>query len=448
MKKVGTRSKNVSNRKANVSASQARRMALSCLGFSSSGGEPGFLSGEKVRSAGAPASTDEGNSEPKKPAGWRTLNRCINTMSVLQIDAVNTVIRSHYMPLYSRLGAYDRGLFDKKLFAESEQKPNRRIAFEYWGHECSLLPLAMYPLFKWRMDNARKGKGIYRQLSELARNDRKYVNSVKALITECGPTTCRELGAGGRGAGMWEWSKSKQALEYLFATGDLSSSGRRGFQRVYELTERAIPGDMLNDTRMCDVDARKQLLVIAAKALGIATEADLRDYFRLSAAESSDCVKELVEDGALEICQVENWSDTAYVSPGIKVPRKINASSFLTPFDPVVWNRNRARRLFDFDYKIEIYVPAAKRKYGYYVMPFLLGERLVARVDLKADRDKNCLSVLGLWFESEIAPVTVMWAIAKQLAELSRWLELGSTEVVSQFAGSKELRKVVGEQYR
>ena len=350
-------------------------------------------------------------------------------MSVLQIDAINTVIRSHYMPLFSRLGHYDRALLDQKLFDARAQRPTQRRFYEYWGHECSVLPIELYPLFDWRRADACHGKGIYRQIHQLAMDNADLVKRIKQEVRQRGPVACSDLEKDARGPGMWEWSSTKTALEYLFWTGELASAGRRSFQRLYALPESAIPAEQLNSGQRHRLDDQMALTELAAGALGVATESDLRDYFRLPAADSKTVVSSLVEDKRLLPVSVQNWRQTAYVLPDVVVPRKIQAGTLLTPFDPIVWCRDRALRLFDFHYRIEIYVPAAKRQFGYWVMPFLFNDRLVARLDLKADREADLLIVKGAWLQQGVNADEVIHAIHNALSHLAMWLGLNDVVI-------------------
>jgi len=389
-----------------LSLAQARRIALRAQGFQS-----------KV---------DYSRTQP----GWRQLKSALCGMGALQIDAINTVIRSHYTPLFSRLGPYDRGLLDQHIF-RPRRVPGDRAFFEYWGHECSVLPLSTYPLFRWRMDDARTGVGVYKQLSQLAAEKPDFIHSVRDKL-EAKPMTCRDLSVDRRGPGMWEWSESKQALEYLFATGDIATTGRRRFERVYGLPQCVFPADLLEAPAPTRVAAQASLLEIAAVAMGVATAADLRDYFRLSAVDADRALDILLDQRRLLRVHVEGWTKPAYRVPGTKIPRNISVATLLSPFDPVVWNRERASRLFNFDYRIEIYVPAAKRRYGYWVMPFLLDDQLVARVDLKAEREQQRLLVKGAWFEpaargnDDIAP-----ALRQALERLATWLDLSQLEITA-----------------
>ena len=395
-----------------ISLERARRLALRSQGFANA-------PAAKLAETGSASASNAAQAKP------RALRQCIDTMAALQIDAINTVIRSHYMPLFSRLGHYRRSDLDAQVFAQRSSVRQPRRYFEYWGHECSLLPMALQPLLRWRMEDAANGVGIYKQLSQLARQQPQYVREVRAEIADRGALTCRELDGGARGKGMWEWSVGKQALEYLFASGECSCAGRQSFQRRYDLTERVMPGEILDQPSPPRIEAQATLLEIAAGALGIGTESDLRDYFRLSASDCKAAMALLLESERLQQWQVESWQQPAYTLPDVSWPRTQTGSTLLTPFDPLVWNRDRARRLFGFDYRIEIYVPAHKREYGYYVMPFLDRNRISARVDLQAQRHRgqSTLNVLGIWYEKHADGDTAV-RLRQALASLAEWLEL------------------------
>ena len=350
-------------------------------------------------------------------------------MSVLQIDAINTVIRSHYMPLFSRHGNYDKSQLDEWAFNPDGVHNGKRRYFEYWGHECSILPLELYPLFQWRMNEARQGLGLYKQLHSLAQAKPELINNIKREIEQRGPLTCREFAGAKRGKGMWQWSETKQALEYLFWTGDLASAGRTGFQRLYDCKTRVIPPALLNQSATCKLEAQSALLKISLAALGVASAAELRDYFRFNARDTNNCIDMLVEDNQFIPIAVEGWKNTAYIAPDTTIPRTIRASTLLTPFDPIVWHRERTERLFSFKYRVEIYVPESLRKFGYYVMPFLLDDRLVARVDVKADRNMNELVIKGAWPEAGVDKAEISRQLGAALTNIAVWLELDNIRV-------------------
>jgi uncharacterized protein len=363
------------------------------------------------------------DARPEAPAR-RHFARVLDRLGLLQIDSVNVLVRAHYMPLFSRLGAYDRMLLD-----EAAYHPKRRTLFEYWGHEASLLRLDLQPLLRWRMERAERGEGIYGGLARFGRERRDFIGSMLREIAAQGPLSARELSGGGRGSGSWwGWSDGKRALEWLFWAGKVTTAARRGFERVYDLTERVLPPAIMAAPTPAREDAQRALIAIAGRALGVATERDLRDYFRFDPDESKARTAELVEEGTLVPITVEGWTAPAYLDPQARRPRTINARALVSPFDPLVWDRSRAERLFDFRYRIEIYTPAEKREHGYYSLPFLLGERIVARIDLKADRAAGRLIVQSISLEAHAAPDEIGPALGEELQSVARWLGLTAIE--------------------
>lgn len=358
-------------------------------------------------------------------SGWPRLAQCIARMGLLQIDSINVLIRSHYLPLFSRVGYYDRSLLDSRAFGVG-----RRQLFEYWGHEASLLPLDMQPLLRWRMVRALRLEGIYGQIARLVREHPGYIEQVLAEISTRGPLTARDLGVKKQKTAMWEWHEGKIALEYLFWSGQVTTAARRGFERVYDLTERVLPRHIIDLPTPAEADAQRELVRVAAVACGVATAADLRDYFRLPAVAVRRAIAELIETGDLVPVQVENWKQSAYLDAHALHPRQIRATALLTPFDPLIWERSRVQRLFGFHYRIEIYKPQSQRQYGYYVLPFLCDGRLRARVDLKADRAAGILQVLGVYGEAgEKTPGRIIQALTDELRRLAGWLELERIQI-------------------
>ncbi|HYZ60954.1 MAG TPA: crosslink repair DNA glycosylase YcaQ family protein [Acetobacteraceae bacterium] len=347
----------------------------------------------------------------------RHLRRAVDRLGLLQIDSVSVLARAHYLPLFSRLGPYPTALLDEAAWGR------KRWSFECWAHQASLVPLAQHPLFRWRMQRAAAGLGIYTGLSAFAAENRPYLDSVMATIRAGGPTRAADLDQAGGAGGWWGWSPAKQALEYLFRTGAVSVATRRGFERVYDLTERVIPRRILALPTPSVADAHRDLLRIAARSLGIATAGDLADYHRITQREASPRIAELVEAGELVRVQVRGWAQPAYVHRDARWPRRVSGQALVTPFDPLVWFRPRTERLFGFQYRIGIYTPAAQREHGYYVLPFLLGDRLVARVDLKSDRAAGALRVLSAHSEP-LAPAHTVPALAAEVALMARWLGL------------------------
>jgi uncharacterized protein YcaQ len=349
------------------------------------------------------------------------LRRTIDRLALHQIDSVNVLARAHYLPAFSRLGAYDRALFDRAAWGPRSQ----RRMFEYWAHEASLLPLDLHPLLRWRM--ARADRGIFRSsmMRSFATDRRSEALALLDRIRSAGPLAASDVESSR--TGWWAWSDAKSALEWLFYAGHVTAgTRRRGFERVYDLPERVLPPAILALPTPDEPTAHAALVERAARALGIATAAELRDYFRLAPADTALAIDRLVIDGTLRPVAVEGWP-AAYIHHAARRPRQINGRALLAPFDPLIWERSRAARLFGFSYRIEIYVPADKRRYGYYVLPFLLDGRLVARVDLKADRARGRLLVQSCHLEPG-APPTTMAALEEELAAMAGWLGLEAVE--------------------
>jgi uncharacterized protein YcaQ len=357
---------------------------------------------------------------PRAITGWAPLGRVLGRIGLYQIDSVNVLARAHYLPAFSRLGPYDRGLLDRAAWGARRQ---RRL-FEYWAHEASLLPLALHPLLRWRMVAAERGEIGWRSLRAFAGERRGEADAILRRIEAEGPLAASDFEHGKGRAGWWEWGATKQALEWLFWAGRITTATRRGgFERVYDLAERVIPAPVLALPTPDPAEARRQLVEMSARALGIASAGDLRDYFRLGPDDSRRAIAQLVEDGRLVPATVEGWSRPAFLHAEARRPRRIAGQALLAPFDPLIWERARAERLFGFRYRIEIYTPAAKRQHGYYVLPFLMDEALVARVDLKADRQAGKLRVRGAHFEPA-APADTRARLAAELAAMAGWLGL------------------------
>ena len=371
----------------------------------------------------------QGFAAPRAPqVGTARLLKTLAGIGLLQIDSVNVLVRSHYLPLFSRLGPYDAALLDRAAWSRG----GRRRLFEYWGHEASLLPLYLHPLLRWRMARAERGEGVYRSIARFGRERRPFIDAALAEIADRGPLSASELAVAGRARGSWwGWSEGKIALEWLFWAGRLTVAGRRtaGFERVYDLPERVLPAEALAQPTLPEPEAQRALLRLAAQALGVATERDLREYFRLPPADAKTRLAELVEAGDLRAVQVRGWERPAYLWPAARIPRRVEATALLSPFDPLVWERARAERLFDFHYRIEIYTPAAKRRHGYYVLPFLLGERLVGRVDLKAERASRRLLVNAAYAEPEVDLEAAAEALREELRSMAKWLGLEGVAV-------------------
>lgn len=358
-----------------------------------------------------------GEARPGGAVGPRRIGRTIGRLGLLQIDSVSVVVRAHYLPLFSRLGSYPR----EHLEAAAWGRPRR--LFEYWAHEASLLPVALQPLLRWRMERARAGEGIYGGLARFGAERRPYIDEVLAAVARRGPLGASAI-EGERGAGgWWGWGDAKRALEWLFWAGLVTTATRRGFERVYDLPERVLPREVVAAPTPAPADARRELIRLSARALGVATASDLRDYFRLDPADAHPRIAELVEEGALRPVAVEGWRQPAYLHAGARIPRRVAARALLAPFDPVVWERARTERLFGFRYRLEIYTPRAARQHGYYVLPFLWGDRLVGRVDLKADRKAGVLRVLAVHAEPG-APAGAGEALDAELRLMAEWLGL------------------------
>jgi hypothetical protein len=354
----------------------------------------------------------------------RDLRRTVGRLALHQIDSVNVLVRAHYLPAFSRLGAYDRGILDRAAWGP---RRDRRL-FEYWAHEASLLPLEMHPLLRWRMARAERGEIGWGSLRAYAGERRAEADAILERVRAEGPLAASDLEDGKGRSGWWEWGEAKRALEWLFWAGLLTTATRRpSFERLYDLPERVIPAAILALPTPGEADARRALVERAASALGIATETDLRDYFRLKPDEARAALADLVEEGALIPVEVDGWTKVAYLHRDARRPRRIRGQALLAPFDPLVWERERTERLFGFRYRIEIYTPAERRLHGYYVLPFLLDEALVARVDLKADRQRSRLLVRRTTLEPGAPPETGE-RLAAEIALTARWLGLEAVE--------------------
>ena len=364
-----------------------------------------------------------GDRRPTGVADRRHLRRVVARTGLLQIDSVNVFERAHYVPVFSRLGPYDRALVDRAAY-------RHRDLFEYWGHEASLLPVDTQPLLRWRMARAASLEEGWGRTQQIVRDDPSFVAHVLHRVGEEGPVSAGDLHVGERPGGpWWDWSATKVALEHLFWAGRITTATRRGFERVYDLTERVLPAHVLAAPTPSREEAQRELVRLAARSHGVATERDLRDYFRLRPQEAAVAVRSLVEEGALLPVEVDGWRGQAYLSADAHVPRWVRASALLSPFDPLVWERSRALRLFGFDYRIEIYVPAARRVHGYYVLPFLHDERLRARVDLKGDRQAGVLRVRAAWLEPGEDAGDTAAALAAELRRAADWQGLGDVDV-------------------
>jgi uncharacterized protein len=349
------------------------------------------------------------------------VRRLVDRLGVLQIDSVNVLARAHTLPVYARLGVYDRADLDHLAYGGKQ----RRL-FEYWGHAASLMPVGMHPLFRWRMENARVGKNIYTGLARFAEAKSSLIRDLRREIEQRGPSAVGDFAShANRAAGWWGWSDAKSALEWLFWTGQLMTATRRAtFERIYDIPERVLPAHILAAPTPTELDAKRALIEISARALGIGTEACLRDYFRLGSADAKPALRDLIDAGRLRQVRVEGWEALAYVHADASRPKTVAARALLAPFDPLVWHRDRAQALFGAHIRIELYTPKHKRTHGYYVLPFLFGDRVVGRVDLKADREAQTLQVLSAHCEPGIAAEEFAAALADEIRLMARWLGL------------------------
>src|SRR5262245_7017291 len=388
---------------ADLSAADARRLALRSLGF-----------GEK---------------KPAR-AGAAHVRATAARLGAIQIDSVNVLARAHYLPTFSRYGAYPSSALDDLVHA-------RRELFEYWGHAACFLPIDMYPLLRWRMANQCEA------WTGVSRKKKDFMEAVFREVTERGPMSAGELSMGGRSKGpWWGWSDGKLAIELLFRQGRVAVAGRRHFERLYDIPERVFPDAVIRAAAVSPPEAKKALLVRAAGAMGIGTARDIAQYFHIDAwwdrltvggrrapAKTGLLFEELVEEARLRRVRVDGWKDAAYIVPDAKIPRSIDARAIVSPFDPLLWERKWTKAVFDFDYQIEIYVPGPKRIYGYYVLPFLMGDRFAARVDLKADRKTSTLIAHAAFVEDGFDPRVVADALAVELRSMAAWLSLEAFSV-------------------
>ena len=342
----------------------------------------------------------------------------IKKLGVIQIDSVNVLVRSQELPLFSRLGDHDRNAISK---ATSQGK-----IFEYWGHEAAHLPVELHPVFRFKMHAARSGKLKHWGLTSFYADNKAFVRRILKHVEINGSTSARDLSTRTtKKSSWWDWDEAKTALEYLFLTGELMSCGRGSdFARVYDTPERVLPEKILQMPTLSETDARKDLLVRAMRAQGVATLRDLADYYRQKPAVVKPLVSELVEQGVLREVAVDGWQDKAYVHRSAKLPRKLYATALLSPFDSLVWCRPRNERLFNFHYRIEIYTPKEKRKFGYYVLPFMMNGQMVGRVDLKADRENSKLLVQSVHTERGVKRSAVNDALTTELRLMASWLGL------------------------
>jgi uncharacterized protein YcaQ len=399
-----------------LSAGQARRVALAAQGFA----DP--------RPAGAVTA--------------RHIRRVLDRIVLLQIDSVNVFSRAHYLPIFARLGPYPRETLDR--LTGYVARPRRPEMFEYWAHAASLIPVVLQPLLRWRM--ARADEEHWPSIRRIGRENPGLLDEVVRLVTEQGPIRAGDTGIprpAPRPGHMWNWHDGKIALEYLFYAGTVTTAKRVNFERYYDLTHRVLPPEVLARPTPSEAEAKLELVRLTARALGVATEPDLRDYFRISSASCKAAIAELVASGELLPVEVAGWGSPAYLWHEARRPRQVRARALLAPFDPLVWFRERTERIFGFHYRIEIYTPEAKRRFGYYVLPFLLGEHLVGRVDLKADRQNGVLRVQSAWTEPGYDPSYVATELAEELELAALWLDLPEIAVAPRGDLAPALEKVV-----
>jgi uncharacterized protein len=396
-----------------LTAAQARRVAVAAQGFT----EP----------------------KPAGPVTRAHLRRLISRIQVLQLDSVSVAVRAHYAPVFSRLGPYDRDVLDRAAWGPA----GARLLAEYWAHEAALMAVDDWPLLRWRMRQYQHG----RWGTHIVRANPKLADKIVAAVSELGPSTAGQIEAhldaeprGPKGSWWGSRSDTKWVAEALFASGVLTTATRVGFARHYDLVERVLPPSVVA-RQVDDHEAIRELTLRAATALGVSTEADIRDYFRLSAQQVKPAIADLVAAGEIERVAVDGWSAPAYLRAGRTVPRLDRGTALLCPFDPLIFFRPRVERLFGFHYRIEIYTPAAKRQYGYYVWPLLIDGQLVARVDLKADRTANALRVVGAFGEPDAPRDRVAAALAGELESMASWLGLGEVAVSGRGDLAGELRK-------
>lgn len=396
--------------RAQISIDEARRIALHAQGF------------------GAP--------RPRGRVSSAHVRKTIERLGLLQIDYVNILVPAHYLVLFSRLGSYDRSLLDRLVY-------RKRAFVEQWAHAASFVPMSAWPLLAHR----RAAFPASPRLKAFVRKHAAYVDHVLAAVRERGPLCADDLdtppGVARHTPGAWRRSVPRIALEYHFGQGRLVAADRgRDLARSYDLPEKVVPADLVHSA-IEPAEAQRELLERAARAHGVATAADLSDYWRMSIRDARPRIAELVESGRLVDATVEGLSEPAFLSPKTKRPRSLHAASLLSPFDPVVWTRGRGSWLFDFDYLLEIFVPAKKRTFGYYVLPFLWGDRPAARVDLAAERKSGILEVRAAHYEPWADPEELAAPLARELWAVATWLDLGQIRIGRRGKLSRPLRSAI-----
>ena len=389
-----------------ISTAQARRIALAAQGFA--------------------------DQRPTGRIDRRHLRRVFERINVIQVDSVNVLVRSQELPLFARLGPHPRTMLADAI--------DDGELWEYWAHVAAIVPSAQHRLFRWKMERDDEWKHITRR----AREQPRLVEEVRQRIRDSGPITAGDLEQRvGTKGNWWSWDDGKVVLEHLFQRGEIVAvRRRRDFARLYDLPERVLPASVLDAPTPTEAEARKELLAIAARSMGVATLEDMADYHRQWRPQSSKpLVAELVEEGVLQPVTVEGWTKPAYLHRDAKLPRAVDARALLSPFDSLVWHRARNERLFDFHYRIEIYTPAPKRIYGYYVLPYLLGDRLVGRVDLKADRAAGVLRVEGAYVEPGVDDAAAAGPLIEELRLMAGWLELDAVASTDRGGLAEALRR-------
>jgi uncharacterized protein YcaQ len=374
-------------------------------------------------------------------ATLRHVRDLVGGVKLIQVDSVNVLVRSQELPLWARLGPHPRDALPDLC--------RRGEIFEYWAHEASLMPVPLQPLLRWRMAEARDK--AWRSVRAMVHRDPAYVAAVREQVHARGSITARDLPprpGSVKSASWWGWDDRKRALAYLFWAGEITAiRSTNTFERVYAPLDRVLPQRVLSSPTPAPDDARRELLEMSARALGVATARDLADYFRIPLPIARPLIAELAASGRLSPVAVEGWREQAYLHPLARSPRAVKARALLSPFDSLIWDRRRTARLFGFEYRIEIYTPQHKRRHGYYVLPFLLDEALVARVDLKADRAAGALLVQSAWSEPG-APESTAVALGAELGDLARWLGLERVAVSQRGGFSRALRLALGSEAR
>ncbi|PZF82619.1 winged helix-turn-helix domain-containing protein [Jiangella anatolica] len=382
---------------------------------------------------------------PAAPVTAARVRSVLRALGAVQLDAVNVLVRSHYLTLYSRLGASAPELLDDVVY-------RRRHGFEYWGHAMSFVPVELHPALRWRMRRRAEQPSWRRFRDRVERERPGYLDALAAEVGARGPLAYADLAdkaprdrsarAGYADSTLlwYRWSDGKSALEGLFDAGELAAAGRRGFERLYDVPSRVLPSAVLAAPGLSLADGQRELVRRAMAALGVATARDVADYFRLPGVETRARLRELVSSGELAPARVEGWADPAWLAPG-PIPRAVDGRALLSPFDSLLWERGRVRRLFGFRHSFELYVKPDKREFGYFVLPFLLGDALVARVDVKADRPRGALLVPGAFLEPAASEDEVVPALAEELSRLAGWLGLSAVEVGSRGSLAGPLRR-------